>query len=507
MSIWSDRVDSWGIPALVEQVRELVDAGGISDQTEQDHLERGLRVAEQVRWTLENIDPTLVANQTLEQLSLLLRSLIEQITSWRSGAGVDQLTSLAAASADGLVRLLGEIPIPASAAEASAEIGSLRRSVGQHRGQMEREVEGFRDQVQQRIADLEAERQALVDAHTARDAESTASLAALRDEVTRLRDEMTTLLSSARTLETNQQATFGQSQTTNQEAFASLLAEARESLDQSTKGMLSDTRGAVEAMTADMADHVESAEARTQKIEELFEIAAETTLIGNYTRNANRERKTADVWRWIAVFAATMAVAVGAWAAVVAAHNRPDWDLLAAKGVLVTAVAAVAAYAASQSSEHRGSQRDAEHVAVQLAALKPYLSDVADVGERDRLLVDIGEPTLRTLPVRRPHRCRRVRAGGRPEPLECRPCVDRDCRQEVGRSFDERMFATVRVCMTTSPRATRWRSSGGRSRCSRPVSRRCGARTPSGCWRCYATPWWSSSIHADREPPSVQRHG
>ena len=75
----------------------------------------------------------------------------------------------------------------------------------------------------------------------------------------------------------------------------------------------------------------------------------------------------------------------------VAAGKTTHWDLLAAKAFLGLIVAGVAAYAATQSAEHRTSQRDAEHVAVQLAALKPYLSDLSQESERDRLLVAIAQ--------------------------------------------------------------------------------------------------------------------
>lgn len=59
------------------------------------------------------------------------------------------------------------------------------------------------------------------------------------------------------------------------------------------------------------------------RIDGLFEIAAETTLIGSYTRNASRERKAADVWRLAAIGAALIAVAIGIWATVGRPATKP----------------------------------------------------------------------------------------------------------------------------------------------------------------------------------------
>lgn len=140
-----------------------------------------------------------------------------------------------------------------------------------------------------------------------------------------------------------------------------------------------------------MRSHLQEAATTKTKIDDLFEISAETSLIGSYTRNATRERTAADRWRMVAIAAAAVAIAIGLWAALVAAQENSDWDLLAAKALLGAVVAGLFAYAARQSAEHRNSQRDAEHVAVQLAALKPYLSDLSEPAERDKLLIVIAQ--------------------------------------------------------------------------------------------------------------------
>lgn len=226
MSVWTDRIEESEVGTLAAKVRELAEAGETSDEQEEQHLYRAGRIAAQVEWVLENADPTLIAADTLGKLTQGLTASVQHLEAWRAGNGIESLVAAATTAIDQVVDGLSCIPVPASAAEASTEIGSLRRSVGQHRSQIEREVDGLRASVEEAVAELEARREAAATELANRVEEAMGETAALRDEVDRLREEMTTLLASARTVETNQQAAFNTSQTSNQEAFAKLLNDA-----------------------------------------------------------------------------------------------------------------------------------------------------------------------------------------------------------------------------------------------------------------------------------------
>jgi hypothetical protein len=391
MSVWTERIENSGARTRVKRVRELVDAGGASDPVEQEHLDRTGRIATQVDWVLDNVDPALIGGDAVNTLVQGLTAAVQHLEAWQAGNGPEYLLTQTMTAVDQVIDGLGLIPMPASAAEASAEISSLRRSLGQYRGQMEREVKALKGTVEKAVADLQAQKDTAVADLVNQGAEAVSEVATLREEVTRVRDEVTTLLTSARTLETNQQTAFTTAQTANQEAFAKLLGESRETLTASTQKMQADLRAAVQAVDTEMNAYLEEASARKAGIDKLFEIAAETSLIGSYTRNATRERGAANLWRRVAVAAAAVAAAIGLWAAIVAAGSGTDWDLLAAKALLLAGVTGVAAYAAGQSSEHRNAERDAEHVAVQLATLKPYLADLSQDTERDRLLIEIAQ--------------------------------------------------------------------------------------------------------------------
>lgn len=389
MSVWSARVEGSGVGPLVEQVRSLALAVEGGDQAEREHLHRAEAVADLVKWTWENVDPELVGQESIDLVVSGLQAAAQHLQGWRDGLGVEYLTVQTRDGLDQVVRGLAGIPLPA--ADPATEIGSLRRSVGQHRGQMEREVEAFRQQSAEALAALVAQHGAAAETMSRQLDGMVAEVASLRDEVTRIRDEVNALLTNARAMDANQQQTFGAAQTANQEAFATLLAESRTALEASTEKLQAQMKAVVDKIEVDMRVHVDDAGLNRGKVEEIYNIVGKTALLGSYATNAERERTEAAKWRRVAIAAAVVAIVIGLWAAIVAADAGSDWDMLVAKVVLGSGVAAVAAYAARQSAEHRNTQRDAEHVAVQLAAIKPYLNDLEDPTERDKLLIEVAQ--------------------------------------------------------------------------------------------------------------------
>jgi hypothetical protein len=125
-------------------------------------------------------------------------------------------------------------------------------------------------------------------------------------------------------------------------------------------------------------------------LDRIYEIAGEKALVSDYSKRANADRTAADFWRWAAVGFGLLAVVVTIIFLV--SHDSPeggtDWGLLLTKALAVAAIGGIAAYAVRQSSEHRDAQRDNEHMALQLATVRPYLKDLDDK-TRDDLLAQL----------------------------------------------------------------------------------------------------------------------
>ncbi len=227
-------------------------------------------------------------------------------------------------------------------------------------------------------------------AFDAQRSEADQAVARLTTDIATASAEVAALVAAGRDLANQQQNAFAAAQTDRQESFAKLLVEVRGEHASTLKELEENVSAESESAQAALAEDLEASSAARARVEDILDIVAETALIGSYSKSAGEEKDAANMWRWIAVVAVAVTVIIGGWLVQSARGDGTDWDLFFAKLAVALPVAGVAAYAARQSSEHRHAQREAQHVALQLAALKPYLNDLEKVDERDQLLGEIG---------------------------------------------------------------------------------------------------------------------
>lgn len=376
---WSARIVEGGLPDFVTTIQTTLENTEAADPDEQDHVDRIERIVEVVATTVSGSDPLLIADSTIAQLATQFSQVQTHLTQWEAGGGIAQL-SAATTKADALLIAVAAIPVPTSTTDASAEIGSLRRSVGQHRGQVDREIEDLR-KTSTSAQETFAEQSSL----------ATTRVAELEAEVNRLREELNQVLNAARDQANQQQTTFSAAQDQRNEAFSKLLEDKRTDAVTAIETIEADTSDAASQIAKIQQDHVEAAEAAKERVEDILGIVSEEALVGAYSKNAAEEKEQADRWRWIAIALVLGSVAIGVWIVGSAANDGTDWDQLAAKTLLALPIAAAATYAGKQSGEHRHVQREGEHMALQLAALGPYLNDLVGPDGRDELLTDIAK--------------------------------------------------------------------------------------------------------------------
>ncbi|NIA26000.1 MAG: hypothetical protein GWP04_10600 [Gammaproteobacteria bacterium] len=375
---WYQRISESGLPDLLPEVLSQLDSKDAADPAEQDHVDRQRRIAETIGWVIENTDPMLIAGTTITQLANHVRQGREHLSQWVTSGVSEQLVTHAATQFDAALAVLGAIPITTEMAESSAEITSLRRSVGQHRAQVDREIEDLR------TASTTAQEQ-----FTAQAQKATTRVADLESEITRLEEELKQIVALARDQGNQQQNAFASAQTERQEAFSRMLEEKREEATAEVEAVRKESVQQLSETKTTVTNELAEVEAVKSRIETILGIVGEEALVGTYSKNADKDQREADRWRWLALAAVVAVVAIGIWMVIAAVRPGTEWDLFAAKALLALPVAGAAAYAAKQSSEHRYAQREAEHIALQLAALKPYLNDLEQATDRDRLLGEI----------------------------------------------------------------------------------------------------------------------
>lgn len=419
---WASRVTEASIPATANAILDLLNEIELSDSTVVDHQDRARWCVETVLRTITSIDPRLIPQGTINQLAKQLNQLKGHLDQLHAGAANIDWTGTTG-PVDATLAALATMPSQASNLEASAEIGSLRRSVGQHRGQVDREIEDMRAS--------SAKAQKAFEEQTGTAATKVAELEA---EVNRLREELNQTVGAARDQANQQQNTFAAAQEQRQETFSKLLEEKRAEANDAVTNLTSKAETDISELRQSVESDVAAAATSKERIEEILGIVSEEALIGAHSKLAADDKKQADQWRLLAVLMVIISAAIGAW--IVASTGDPgtDWDRLAAKVLLALPFVGIAAYAAKQSAEHRHVQREAEHMALQLATLGPYLDDIEEEGGKGRTPEADRREDLRSASTRGCRLARRQRDPGH------RAAVDR------AREGDQQAHGVARRC-------------------------------------------------------------
>lgn len=368
MDRWAKRTIESDAMAAAAELRSIAETATASSPEDQDFLDRTVRVADLVEWTLTNVDPQLVSETTLAQLAAPLRQAISYMASWQGGAGAEFLTVHTIGQVDAVLVALGSIPVAETVGEATAEITSLRRSVGQHRGQVDREIEAMNEAVAATKAAADGEVAKL----EAQVEEANSRTAALQAELDTLRAAIDEQRAQVGTVSTEFQAQFSTAQEKRLDSFEAFMAEQRTAVTT----LLDEVKQSASSRDADLVERGEAAIHRLAELKEQAEalvgVVGSTGLAGGYKIVANEQRTQADRMRWAAL-------TFGALAAVVTllsigdGPNDFEWGRFATRVAIALAFGGLATYAAKQSSHHRERELLAKKVELELASLDPFL--------------------------------------------------------------------------------------------------------------------------------------
>lgn len=365
-------------PAATE-ARELLRVLNESDAPDENvmsDLGKTRRQAERATWILENCDPYVMPQTALDQAHQNLSAATGYARQYQSSQDASMLANTMANAEAALVHL-SVAAIPAESAAPAEQLAGLARAVSEQRDAAGREMAALVESLRGQVAAVDQQRQVAEQ----QNADLLARVEQLRAEVDALRQNSTTLT-------TQWQTSFTEEQSTRSEQFRALLEDQRlqgssvvSTLDTTTKASISTSEAAVEEAMA-------AIRARQKQAEEIVGIISDEALIGEPSKRAAEDKRSAFWWSMGAVALGLLAAVVAVIAIAKHTTSDRDWIGFALKTLAVVAVGGVSAYAARQASEHRSAQRDLAHLAVQLAAIKPYLRDMGDTA-RDEVLRDV----------------------------------------------------------------------------------------------------------------------
>lgn len=288
--------------------------------------------------------------------------------------------------------ILQQVPLVVAAVntpEARTAITSLRRSATRQKTIVDNIISEIKEKgslADTTIDDKVASAKEIIDADVATIEKKLEGITTKSEELV---NQLETVKSAANKLSTEQTTAFNAAQTERSKKFTDLMTLKRSELDATLDTLAKKADEKSNAINTAAEKNAKATEDAKNRAEKLLSIVSQNALISDYSKNAKREWISSLVWQIIAVVAIIAAIIVASFLAHDAGSDMA-WQKLVAKLTIVAASGGLATYAAKQATEHRETQRQSEHMSLQLSAVRPYLEDISE-SQRDTLLIKLAE--------------------------------------------------------------------------------------------------------------------
>ena len=125
-----------------------------------------------------------------------------------------------------------------------------------------------------------------------------------------------------------------------------------------------------------------------KKAKELLGLVRDTAVTGNYDTIASQERRSANIWRWIALFFFTAMVVTALATVHFLVKEGFDWKIALFRLATSLIIGIPGVFAARESARHRARERRKRKYQLELAAIDPYLESL-DPNERQRIKAEL----------------------------------------------------------------------------------------------------------------------
>ena len=405
MSRWDDQFDEHSVFQSLASAREQLNAisDQITDVSERESQARLIRICEYVEAALRATDPELVPFPVLDQLAQTVNQITSYLQQYASAPAPTWLDN-ANGQADALLQqvlLVSARVATADVQELQGAISTFRRSAGQHLRNIEGEVEAIRSHAQTVEAQVVSQESKL----QAQDARLDAVVTEYQAQFSAAQEQRQALFSQAL-----EEGRTQLRQTADESKLALKIAvdEATEQLAEllSDAEMKSSEALAAAQERAD-AQHEELTTEGAAKMKQLDELLAKairtvgaigsTGMAGGYKIVADQEKEQADRWRLVAALALLGAIGATVFAVVHGVVHGFQVDTFFAKWAISVPFAALAGYAAVESSKHREQAISNRKIELQLASLDTYLVNLPEV-EQDRIRAKLADRFFGELP-------------------------------------------------------------------------------------------------------------
>lgn len=370
-------------------------------------MRRAQAVVDRLKARLQQIEAIFIPVPALDKLTPHLQNAQAAIQAFLSDNNESHLDTLDG-SIDALLMEANFFP----ALRPSAERKMAARAAEDYARHLHELESAIRDRLGELITQMQAqsdEFRTAVDATTqqvqelqsAADKKSAALAAEIESRTTQLKADSESRLAELKaeidgqktrldTVITQQQTAFAEAQERRVHESKDSLSSVETKFEQLAGALVDDTKSKLDQLLAQATASLQSLEKQEQRAAEIVGVTAAAGVTGAYIKEADEQRRQADIWRGIAV-AVAVVVVIYAW---VIALIAPSADMSAADTAVYALtrspgflIAVVFPYAVRQSGHHRQREQAARRRAMQLTAFRPFLAELPE-DQRNQELID-----------------------------------------------------------------------------------------------------------------------
>jgi len=354
MSQWIDRIVNHPIHALLNETKTLLSSFTSKDSGNSDVIDATERVKHVIDVAIKLVssaDPTLLTPSQLDPLASTVRTLNKELTNFKSNLSIGHLTN-ANSHADTILVLISNILTPSS----SQYVESIRES-----------VTTYKKSASQLIRRLEEEADTYV--------KQISELSNRIDESGKVVESQKGRLDTAIAEFQNQ---FSAGEDRRRIQAEELTRQTKTAHATASEKLESELQRMISKIQSDSQENINHLIEKRKEAANLVQIISNIGVTGNYDKSADENKKSANIWRLVAITFMFLMAGVGIWT-VWYAVTEFDWKLTAARMFATLVLAVPSFYAARESEKHRTSEEYNRKKELELSSIGPYLETLSDV--------------------------------------------------------------------------------------------------------------------------------
>ena len=393
MSIYEDRVINHPVRGKIDEVKEKVEVL-LSESTNKDvieHLQRILEATIYAEKLINKCSDILVPKGVLDKTGNIIENIGGDLVNFEKNEQVDQLTT-ANNRVDNLLMNLQQLPqahdesysliVSESASEYRKAIINVIEAISGKKEDIKNEINKLSGLVDNQVSamnklkgDIESQK-ARLDSAIAQFQQQFSEAEDRRRET--FENEVKSRNDEFQNTKTNfvsqiRQFLDEKKKETN-DAISIYKEETKTTIDdfqQSTSSLINSHKNQAEETISFLGEKREEAA-------KLLDVIGNIGFTGNYNKIASQEKKTANSWRFAAIFFMLFGIAVIGTIIFNIGKTGFDWKLVLTRVAVTITIFVPALYAARESSQHRQREMYNRKMELELASIGPFLELLPD---------------------------------------------------------------------------------------------------------------------------------